>query len=41
VFIIFSILLALFWVFTYKKVPETKGKTVEEIAAAFRQKAYQ
>lgn len=41
VFIIFSILLVLFWIFTYKKVPETKGKTVEEIAAAFRQKAYQ
>ncbi|CAG2162713.1 unnamed protein product [Oppiella nova] len=41
VFVIFSILLAMFWLFVYKKVPETKGKTVEEIAAAFRQKAYQ
>ncbi|CAG2110354.1 unnamed protein product [Medioppia subpectinata] len=41
VFVIFSVLLALFWVFVYKKVPETKGKTVDEIAAAFRQKAYQ
>ncbi|XP_054160487.1 solute carrier family 2, facilitated glucose transporter member 1-like isoform X2 [Oppia nitens] len=41
VFVIFTVLLALFWLFVYKKVPETKGKTVEEIAAAFRQKAYQ
>ncbi|RWS05689.1 solute carrier family 2: facilitated glucose transporter member 1-like isoform X3 [Dinothrombium tinctorium] len=41
VFLIFTFLLALFWLFTYKKVPETKGKTAEEIAAVFRQKAYQ
>lgn len=40
-FLIFTVLLAFFWVFTYKYVPETKNKTVEEIAAIFRQKAYQ
>lgn len=40
-FIIFTVLLILFWFFTYKRVPETKGKSVEEIAALFRQKSYQ
>ncbi|KAF8790704.1 Solute carrier family 2 like protein [Argiope bruennichi] len=40
-FFLFTILLALFWLFTYKCVPETKNKTVEEITAIFRQKAYQ
>lgn len=28
--------LAGFWTFTYKKIPETKNKTFEEIAALFR-----
>lgn len=41
IFLIFSILLVLFFIFTYKKVPETKNKTAEEIAALFRQKTYQ
>ncbi|XP_041802686.1 solute carrier family 2, facilitated glucose transporter member 1-like [Chelmon rostratus] len=37
VFIIFTILLLGFFVFTYFKVPETKGRTFDEIAAGFRQ----
>ncbi|XP_050529430.1 glucose transporter type 1 isoform X3 [Daktulosphaira vitifoliae] len=35
-FLPFSVLLAIFWIFTYKKVPETKNKTFEEILAIFR-----
>jgi len=41
VFFIFTILLVGFWLFTYKKVPETKGKSTDEISALFRTKAYQ
>nr|XP_020481241.1 solute carrier family 2, facilitated glucose transporter member 1-like [Monopterus albus] len=41
VFIIFTVLLLGFFVFTYFKVPETKGRTFEEIAADFRQSAGQ
>lgn len=41
VFIIFSVLLALFVAFVYYKVPETKNKTMEEISAMFRQQSYQ
>ncbi|XP_034280149.2 solute carrier family 2, facilitated glucose transporter member 1 isoform X1 [Pantherophis guttatus] len=37
VFIIFTILLVLFFIFTYFKVPETKGRTFDEIASEFRQ----
>lgn len=37
VFIIFTMLLVGFFVFTYFKVPETKGRTFEEITAGFRQ----
>ncbi|KAF4521727.1 hypothetical protein B566_EDAN012175 [Ephemera danica] len=36
-FLPFSVFLAIFWIFTYKKVPETKNKTFEEILALFRQ----
>ncbi|XP_046391073.1 glucose transporter type 1 isoform X8 [Ischnura elegans] len=36
-FLPFSVFLAIFWIFTYKKVPETKNKTFEEISALFRQ----
>ncbi|XP_059473521.1 glucose transporter type 1 isoform X2 [Neocloeon triangulifer] len=36
-FLPFSVFLAIFWTFTYKKVPETKNKTFEEILALFRQ----
>lgn len=39
VFIIFVVLLLLFFVFTYFKVPETRGRTFDEIAAGFRQTA--
>ncbi|GCC18804.1 hypothetical protein chiPu_0020896 [Chiloscyllium punctatum] len=39
VFIIFTVLLVLFFVFTYFKVPETKGRTFDEIASGFRQGA--
>ncbi|KAL3228030.1 hypothetical protein MRX96_003961 [Rhipicephalus microplus] len=39
-FLIFTALLVFFWVFTYYMVPETKNKSVEEIAALFRQRAY-
>lgn len=35
-FLPFSVFLAIFWVFTYKKVPETKNKTFEEILSLFR-----
>ncbi|XP_016896596.1 solute carrier family 2, facilitated glucose transporter member 1-like [Cynoglossus semilaevis] len=35
VFIIFTIFLIIFFIFTYIKVPETKGKTFDEIARSF------
>lgn len=35
VFIIFMILLVFFFIFTYFKVPETKGRTFDEIARGF------
>ncbi|KAM4587875.1 solute carrier family 2, facilitated glucose transporter member 1 [Odontesthes bonariensis] len=37
VFVIFTILLLIFFVFTYFKVPETRGRTFDDIAAGFRQ----
>ncbi|RXM35647.1 Solute carrier family 2, facilitated glucose transporter member 1 [Acipenser ruthenus] len=37
VFVIFTVLLLGFFVFTYFKVPETKGRTFDEISAGFRQ----
>uniref|UniRef100_A0AAR2L084 Major facilitator superfamily (MFS) profile domain-containing protein n=1 Tax=Pygocentrus nattereri TaxID=42514 RepID=A0AAR2L084_PYGNA len=39
VFIIFTILLVIFFIFTYFRVPETKGRTFDEIAAGFSQQA--
>lgn len=39
VFIIFTVLLLLFFIFTYFKVPETKGRTFDEIASGFHQTA--
>uniref|UniRef100_A0A8C5EKA1 Solute carrier family 2, facilitated glucose transporter member 1-like n=1 Tax=Gouania willdenowi TaxID=441366 RepID=A0A8C5EKA1_GOUWI len=39
VFIIFTVLLLGFFTFTYFKVPETKGRTFDEIAAGFRMSA--
>ncbi|KAM9785731.1 solute carrier family 2, facilitated glucose transporter member 1-like [Neosynchiropus ocellatus] len=41
VFIIFTVLLLGFFAFTYFKVPETKGRTFDEIAEGFRQAAAQ
>lgn len=41
VFLIFTVLLLGFFVFTYFKVPETKGRTFDDIAADFRQSAGQ
>ncbi|XP_012270773.1 solute carrier family 2, facilitated glucose transporter member 1 isoform X3 [Orussus abietinus] len=41
VFIIFAILQGFFVIFIYKKVPETKNKTIEEISSMFRQISYQ
>lgn len=35
-FVLFAILLVIFYLFTYYKVPETKGATSEEISALFR-----
>lgn len=35
VFIIFMVLLILFFIFTYLKVPETKGRTFDDIAQGF------
>ena len=35
-FILFSVLLALFWMFTYAFLPETKGKRPEEMALYFQ-----
>ncbi|XP_049871014.1 glucose transporter type 1-like [Pectinophora gossypiella] len=36
VFIPFTILLVLFFIFTYFKLPETKNKTIEEVTALFK-----
>ncbi|XP_066601635.1 solute carrier family 2, facilitated glucose transporter member 1-like [Prorops nasuta] len=41
VFIIFAVLQGFFTFFIYKKVPETKNKTSEEISSMFRQISYQ
>lgn len=41
VFIIFAVIQALIVVFIWKKVPETKNKTMEEISSMFRQQSYQ
>ncbi|XP_069804876.1 solute carrier family 2, facilitated glucose transporter member 1 isoform X1 [Dendropsophus ebraccatus] len=37
VFVIFTVLLIIFFIFTFFKVPETKGRTFDEIASDFRQ----
>lgn len=38
VFILFAVLLLGFTIYIYFRVPETKGKTFEEIAAVFQKK---
>lgn len=37
VFVIFTVLLLCFFIFTFFKVPETKGRTFDEISSGFRQ----
>lgn len=39
-FVIFTLILFLFWMFIYKRVPETKNKSIEEITNMFRIRAY-
>lgn len=39
VFLVFAALLVIFVLFVYLKVPETKGKTFEEIAEEFRRRS--
>ncbi|EQB79016.1 solute carrier family 2, facilitated glucose transporter member 3 [Camelus ferus] len=39
VFIVFTAFLVIFWVFTFFKVPETRGRTFEEITRAFEGQA--
>lgn len=41
VFYIFAVLQALFTLYIYRKVPETKNKSIEEISSMFRQISYQ
>lgn len=41
VFLIFVVLQGFFIFFVWKKVPETKNKTIEEISSMFRQISYQ
>ncbi|XDA83838.1 hypothetical protein R6Z07F_013705 [Ovis aries] len=38
IFIFFTLFLIIFWVFTFFKVPETRGRTFEEITRAFEGK---
>lgn len=40
-FLVFTVILVTFGIYVYKKVPETKGKTAEEIGATFRQQSYE
>lgn len=40
VFLIFVGLLICFIIFTWFKVPETKGRSIDEITAIFKQTAY-
>lgn len=37
VFVIFIVLLLMFFIFTYFKVPETRGRTFDDISSGFRQ----
>ncbi|XP_062853495.1 solute carrier family 2, facilitated glucose transporter member 1 [Trichomycterus rosablanca] len=39
VFVIFTVLLLVFFIFTYFRVPETKGRTFDEISAGFSHQA--
>lgn len=39
VFIIFAVFLVLFFIFTFFKVPETRGRTFEDITQAFEGQA--
>ncbi|MCL4158810.1 UNVERIFIED_CONTAM: hypothetical protein GTU68_032639, partial [Idotea baltica] len=40
VFLVFTALLGFFIIFTIKKVPETRGRSIDEITAVFKQQAY-
>lgn len=39
-FVVFTVVLLFFWLYIYKKLPETKNKTTEEITNMFRVRAY-
>lgn len=40
VFLPFTCFLAIFWTFTYKRVPETKNRTFEEISSLFKREEF-
>lgn len=40
VFLVFVVLLICFILFTWFKVPETKGRSIDEITSMFKQAAY-
>jgi len=40
VFLVFVVLLFLFILYTWKQVPETKGKSIDQVTAIFKERAY-
>ena len=39
IFLVFTILLVIFWCYSFKRLPETKGRTVEEVTKIFRRES--